>query len=149
MEDCKPVRTPMVTGCKLSKEDESKEENQTMYISMIGNLLYLTSSRPNIMQAVGLVGRFQAAPKEIHVQSVKIIFIYLKGTLEFGLWYPIGTNFTPKYYTDVDWEGSVDDRKSTNGGAFILGNSLVSWLSKKKSSISLSTTKTQYIAAEA
>jgi hypothetical protein len=149
MEYCKHVRTPIVTGCKLIKEDESKEENQNLYISMIGNLLYLKYSRPYIMQAVGLVGRFLATPKEIHVQSVKIIFRYFKGTLEFGLWYPIGTNFTPKFYIDVDWEGSVDDGKSTNGGTFILGNSLVPWLRKNKSSISLYTTKTQYIAAEA
>jgi hypothetical protein len=122
MEDYKPVNTPMVTGCKLSKEDESKEANQTLYRSMIGNLLYVTTSRPYIMQAVGLVGRFQDAPKETHVQEVKRIFRYLKGTLDFGLWYPTGKYFTLTTYTDADWEGSVDDRKSTSGGAFFLGN---------------------------
>jgi hypothetical protein len=88
MEDCKPISTPMVTGCKLRKEDESKEDNKTIYISMIGNLLYVTSSRRDIMQVVGLVGRLQPAPKETHVQEVKRIFIYLKETLEFDLWYP-------------------------------------------------------------
>jgi hypothetical protein len=146
MEDCAPVNTPMVTGCKLSKDDESLEENQTLYRSMIGNLLYVMTSRPDIMQAVGLVAWFQAAPKETHVQAVKIIFKYLKGTLDFGLWYSRGEYFTLTTYTDVDWAGSVDDRKSTSGGAFFLGNNLVSWLSKKQSSVSLSTTEAEYIA---
>jgi hypothetical protein len=68
MEDCKPVSTPMVIGCKLIKEDESKETDQYLYRSMIDNLLYVTTSRPDIMQEVGLVGRFQVAPKETHVQ---------------------------------------------------------------------------------
>jgi hypothetical protein len=75
--------TPMVTGCKLSKDDESLEENQTLYMSMIGSLLYVTTSRPDIMQAIGLVAQFQAASKETHVQAVKRIFKYLKGTLDF------------------------------------------------------------------
>jgi hypothetical protein len=101
----------------------------------------VTTSRPDIMQEVGLVARFQVAPKETHVQEVKRIFRYLKGTLDFGLWYPTGKNFTLTTYTDADWAGSVDDRKSTSGGAFFLGNNLVSWLSKKQSSISLSTTE--------
>jgi len=90
---------------------------------------------------VGLVGRFQAAPKETHVHAVKIIFRYLKGTLDFGLWYATCTKFTLTTYTNADWVGSMDDRKSTNGGTFFLGNIPVSWFNKKQSSISLSTTK--------
>jgi hypothetical protein len=77
---------------------------------------------------------------------VKIIFKYLKGTLDFGLWYSRSEYFTLTTYTDADWVGSVDDRKSTSGGAFFLGNSLVSWLSKKQSSVSLSTIEAEYIA---
>jgi hypothetical protein len=146
MEDCKPVSTPMITGCKLSKDDESPEADHTMYRSMIGILLYVTASRPDVMQVVGLVARFQSAPKESHVVAVKRILRYLKGTMDFGLWYPKGEDFTLTTYTDADWAGSVDDRKSTSGGAFFLGNCLVSWLSKKQSSISLSTTEAKYIA---
>ena len=71
MEDCKPMSTPMVIGCKLRKEDESKEVDQKLYISMIDNLLYVTTSRPDVVQAVGQVPRFQAAPKETHVLVVK------------------------------------------------------------------------------
>jgi hypothetical protein len=83
MEDCKP--TPMQTSCKLRKYDDSKSTRQRQYRSMIGNLLYVTTSKPDVMQEVEHVGRFQAAPKESHVLSVKRIFRYLKGTKEFGL----------------------------------------------------------------
>jgi hypothetical protein len=80
MEDCKPVITPMKTSCKLSKDDDSKSIDQRKYRSMIGSLLYVKSSRPDVMPAVGQVTQFQAAPKESHVLSIKRIFRYLKGT---------------------------------------------------------------------
>jgi hypothetical protein len=145
MEDCKTMSTPMIIGYKLSKDDESLELDQTMYRSMIGILLYATTRRPNIMQVVGLVVRFQYAPKETHMKGIKMIFRYLKGTLDFLLWYPKAEDFTLTTYTDADWEGRIDGRKSTSGGAFFLGKCLMSWLSKKKPSISLSTTEVEYI----
>jgi hypothetical protein len=80
MKDCKLVTTPMQTSFKLSKDDDSKSTDQRKYRSMIGNLLYVTTSRPDVMRAVGQVTRFQAAPKESHVLAVKRIFRYLKGT---------------------------------------------------------------------
>jgi hypothetical protein len=87
MEDCKPVNTPMQTSCKLRKDDDSKSTDQRQYRSMIGSLLYVTTSRPDVMQEVGQVARFQAAPKESHVLAVKRIFRYLKGTksLDYGI----------------------------------------------------------------
>ena len=110
MEYYKPVTTPMQTSCKLRKDDDSKSINQRKYKSMIGNLLYVTTSRPDVMQAVGQVARFQATPKESHVLTVKRIFRYLKGTKEFGLWYPKGKNLSIIAYTDADWVGCIDDR---------------------------------------
>ena len=98
---------------------------------MIGSLLYVIASRPNVKQVVGMVARFQSAPKENHVQAVKRIFRYLKGTINLGLWYPRKKSFSLRAYSDADWVGCVDDRKSTSGGAFFLGKSLVSWISKK------------------
>ena len=86
MEDCKLVSTTMVIGCKLRKDDDSLKAYQTLYRSMIGSLLYVTASRSNFMQEIGLLARFQGAPKETHVQVVKRIFRYLKGTLNLGLW---------------------------------------------------------------
>eukprot|EP00253_Pinus_taeda_P023001 PITA_23001 len=147
MEDAKPVCTPMVTGCSLSANDESAAVHQPNYRSMIGSLLYLTGTRPDIMHAVGIVGRFQANPKETHLQAVKRIFKYLQGTQNYGLWYPRDTDLTLHAYTDADWAGSVDDRKSTSGGAFFMGSRLVSWFSKKQSSIALSTAEAEYVAA--
>jgi hypothetical protein len=141
MEDCKPITTPMQTSCKLSKDDDSKSTNQRQYRSMLGRLLYVTSSRPDVMQTVGHVARFQATPKESHVLAVKRIFRYLKGTEEFGLWYPKGKDLSLIAYTDADWVGCIDDRKRASGASFYLGECLVSWLSKKQSSISLSTAK--------
>ena len=102
MEDCKPVSTPMITGCKLSKDDESKEVDQRLYRSMIGSLLYVTASRPDVIQVVGQVARFQAAPKETHIIAVKRIFMYLKGTMDFGIWYPKGNELILIAYSDVD-----------------------------------------------
>jgi hypothetical protein len=91
------------------------------------------------------VERFQEAPKESHVLAVKRIFRYLKGTKEFGLWYPKGKDLSLIAYTDVDWEGCIDDRKSTSGETFYLGECLVSWIRKKQSSIYLYTTEEEYI----
>jgi len=124
MEDSKPVCTPTVTGCSLSANDESAAVHQPTYRSMIGSLLYLTGTRLDIMHAVGIVRRFQA---------VKRIFKSLQGTQNYGLWYPRDTDLTLHPYTDVDWAGSVDDRKSTSGGPFFMGSRLVSWFNKKQS----------------
>ena len=146
MEDCKPVGTPMVTGYKLSKYDNTRDVDQTMYRSIIGSLLYATAVRPEIMHAVCQVGRFQASPKNTHLLAVKRIFIYLKGTANHGLWYPRGNHFDLYEFTDVDWAGCIDDRKSTNGATFFLGGCLVSWSSKKQSSVSLSIAEAKYIA---
>eukprot|EP00253_Pinus_taeda_P014970 PITA_14970 len=118
-------------GCSLSSNDESPAVNQPTYRSMIGSLLYLTGTKPHIMHAVEIVGRFQANLKESHLQVVKIIFKYLQGTQDFGLWYPKDTDLTLHAYIDADWAGSVDDQKSTSGGAFYMGSQLVSWFSKK------------------
>jgi hypothetical protein len=76
-----------------------------------------------------------------------MIFIYLKGTKEFGLWYPKGNDLSLIAYIDVDWAGCIDDRRRTSGATFYLGECLVSWLRKKKSSVSLSTAEVEYIAA--
>jgi hypothetical protein len=105
----------MVTSCKLSKNDESKEVDRRLYRSMIGSLLYVTTSRPDVMQAVGKVAIFQAAPKETHVLIVKRIFIYFKVTTKFGLWYLKGNEITMVTYTYADWAGIIDDIRSMSG----------------------------------
>jgi hypothetical protein len=146
MEYSSPISTPMVVGCKPSIDDISPDVDKRTYRLMIGSLLYITASCPDIMQVVGMVGRFQSTPKQIHLAAIKRIFKYLKGTMTYGLWYPKNHNFQLNSYSNVDWENCLDERKSTSGGAFFLGDSLVAWLSKKQGSISLSTTEAEYIA---
>jgi len=98
VEDSTPVSTPMVTRCKLSKDNDSPTVDQSSYRSMIGNLLYIKTFHPYIMHAIGMVGRYQYAPKQSHLIVVKRIFKYLKGTMNYGLWYPMNQNFQLSVY---------------------------------------------------
>ena len=91
----------LLSGCKLSEDDESLEVDHAMYRSMIGSLLYVTATRPYVMHVVGLVSIFQSTPKETHVDVVKRILRYLKGTVDYRLWYPKRNNFTLKLFTDA------------------------------------------------
>ena len=145
MKDSKLVGTPMFTGHRLSKNDDSKEVNQTTYKSMIGKLQYVVHTRPDIALAIGMVAIFSTNLKENHMMVIKIIMSYLKGTKDNGLWYNKGDNFELKAFTNVDWVGSIDDRKSTSSGAFFLGKRLVSWINKKHNCIFQSTTEAKYV----
>ena len=109
---------------------------------MIRRLLYVTATRPYVMKVDGQVERFQASPKETHVVAVKRILRYLKGTMDFELCYPKGNELVLLAYSDADWAGCVDDRRSTSGATCFLGNYLVSWSSKKQSLVFLSTVET-------
>ena len=125
LSDVKPASTPMPTKCQLDIDPNGKAVDQKVYCSMIGSLLYLCASRPDIMLSVGICARFQAAPKESHFVAVKRIFRYLAHSPNFGLWYPRGANFKLVAYLDSDWAGDKVDRKSTSGGCQFLGCSLL------------------------
>ena len=114
---------------------------------MIGSLLYLTASRPDIMFSVCMCARFQASPKESHLVAVKRILRYLIGTHDLGLFYPRDVFFDLVGYSDADFGGFKVDRKSTSGTCQFLGQSLVSWHSKKQNSVALSTAEAEYVAA--
>ena len=114
---------------------------------MIGSLMYLTASRPDIMFAVCLCSRFQCNPKMSHLHAVKRIFKYLKGQPKLGLWYPKDSPFELVAYSDSDYGGDNLDRKSTSGGCQYLGSRLVSWQCKKQQSVATSTTEAEYVAA--
>ncbi|PNX58596.1 copia protein, partial [Trifolium pratense] len=137
----------MSTSCYLDKDEGGKSVDESKYRGMIGSLLYLTASRPDIMFSVCMCARFQANPKESHLSAVKRIMRYLIGTQKMGLWYPRGTNCTLVGYSDSDFAGCKMDRKSTSGTCHLLGNSLVSWHSKKQASVALSTAEAEYVAA--
>ena len=114
---------------------------------MIGSLLYLTASRPDIMFSVCVCARFQSDPKESHLKCVKRIFRYLSDTQDLGLWYNKAKSFELRSFVDSDYAGSLVDRKSTSGFCHLLGNSLISWFSKKQNSVALSTAEAEYVAA--
>lgn len=146
MGDCKPVGTPMVTCCKLSKEDDSVPFDEKEYKSMIGELHYVVHRKPDISHAIGLIARFQKDPNESHMVETKRIFRYSKDTIDYGLWYPYVGDFGLNVYTDADQVGNVDGRKSKIKGAFFIGGRLVSWRNKKQSYISQSTEEAEYVA---
>jgi hypothetical protein len=127
MKDAKPIKTPMGTNGHLDLDTGGKSIDQKVYRSMIGSLLYLCASRPDIMLSVCMCARFQADPKEVHLRVVKRILRYLVYTPKFGLWYPEGSTFDSTGYSDADWAGCKIDRKSTSVTCQFLGRSLVSW----------------------
>ncbi|KAJ9552664.1 hypothetical protein OSB04_016709 [Centaurea solstitialis] len=147
MTDCSPIKTPTPTGNLLGPDLAGKSVDQKIYRSMIGSLLYLTATRPDIMFATCFCARFQANPKESHLAAVKRILRYLKRTPEMGLWYPKDSSFELISFTDSDYGGCKLDRKSTSGSCQFLGDKLVSWTSKKQNCISTSTAEAEYVAA--
>ena len=138
MQNCKPAVTPMATGTKLSKYDEGSYVDPTLYKRLVGSLMYLTTTRPDIMFAVSIISRFMEAPNSAHWQAGKRILRYIVGTINYGIRYTSSLNFELIRYTDSDFAGSVDDRKSTSGYVFSLGSRAVAWASKKQPIVTLS-----------
>nr|GEW67081.1 uncharacterized mitochondrial protein AtMg00810-like [Tanacetum cinerariifolium] len=127
MESCDPVGTPMEIKDKLDLDQNGTPINATKYRSMIGALMYLTSSRPDIVHATCLCARYQAKPTEKHLKEVKRIFRYLRGTVNTGLWYSKDSGFELTGFSDADYAGCKDTFKSTSGEAQFLGEKPVSW----------------------
>ena len=146
MEDYSPAKTSMSTAVKLDEDKRGKKVDITVYRRMIGSLLYLTASRPDIMFATFLCARFQANPKESHLVVVKRILRYLKGIIGLGLWYPKDIEFNLVGYSYADFAGCRVNRKSTSGSCQFLGQRLVSWFSKKQQSVLTATAEVEYIA---
>ncbi len=147
LEDAKQISTPMGTNGNLDSDASGNMVDQKLYRSMIGSLLYVTASRPDVMFSVCLCARFQSSPRESHLTATKRILRYLKSTPNVGLWYPKGSNFELIGYSDSDYAGCKVDRRSTSGTCQFLGRSLVSWSSKKQNSVALSTAEAEYISA--
>ena len=146
LESASFVRTPMSPNVKLTIDFLGKRVDPSLYRSIIGSLLYLTANGPDISYSVGVYARYQGNRKESHLIAVKQVIKYVKTTSNFGVWYDKDTNDVLAGYSDADWAENADDWKSTSGGCFYLGNNLVSWMSKKQNSISLSTAEAEYIA---
>nr|GEV07449.1 hypothetical protein [Tanacetum cinerariifolium] len=145
MESCDPVGTPMEIKDKLDLDQNGTLVDTTKYRSMIGALMYLTSSRLDIVHAICLCARYQAKPTEKHLKEVKRIFCYLKGTINTSLWYTKDSGFELTGFLDADYAGCKDTFKSTSGGAQFLVEKLVSWSLKKQDCTTLSTAEAKYV----
>ncbi|GJY75197.1 retrovirus-related pol polyprotein from transposon TNT 1-94 [Tanacetum coccineum] len=145
-DSCDPVDTPMVEKSKLDEDKEGKAVDPSHYRGMIGTLLYLIASRPDLQFAICMCARYQARPTEKHLHAVKRIFRYLKGTVNRGLWYPKDSSIALTAFADVDHAGCQDTRRSTSGSMQFLGDRLVSWSSKRQKSVAISSTKAEYVA---
>ncbi|GKB20075.1 putative ribonuclease H-like domain-containing protein, partial [Tanacetum coccineum] len=143
----KTASTPIETQKPLVEDEGASDVDVHLYRSMIGSLMYLTASRPDIMFAVCACSRFQVTPKTSHLSAVKRIFRYLKGKPKLGLWYPRVSSFDLEAYSDSDYAGANLDRKSTTGGCQFLGRRLISWQCKKQTIVATSTTEAEYVAA--
>nr|GEX10019.1 putative ribonuclease H-like domain-containing protein [Tanacetum cinerariifolium] len=143
----KSASTPIDIEKHLLKDSDGEDVDVHIYRSMIDSLMYLTSSRPDIMFAVCICACFQVTPKASHLHAVKRIFRYLKGKQHLGLWYPKDSPFDLVAYSDSDYAGASLDRKSTTGGCQFLGCRLISWQCKKQTIVATSSTEAEYVAA--
>ncbi|XP_047256126.1 secreted RxLR effector protein 161-like [Capsicum annuum] len=147
MGDSKPIDTPIGTSSKMDNAELYPSVKETMYRGIIGSLLYLIASRPDIVFSVEIYARFHTYPNESHLKDEKGILRYLKRTTDWVLYYPSGDSFNLVGYTDADYAGYLVDRKNTSGMTHFLGSSLIYWGSKKQNSVALSTTKAEYMVA--
>ncbi|GKC77024.1 retrovirus-related pol polyprotein from transposon TNT 1-94 [Tanacetum coccineum] len=135
LEDSKPIKTPMSSETKLTRDEDGESINDTNYHGMIGSLLYLTASRPDIMFSVCLCVQIQEDPQTSHREAIKRIFRYIKGATHLGLWYPKGTDVETIVYINSDHAGDYIDRKSTSGVCTFMGCCLTSWSKPNTSSV--------------
>jgi hypothetical protein len=147
MTELNPVSTPISFATSLGPDEDGEAVDQREYRSMIGSLLYLTVTRPDIQFTVGLCARFQASPCSSHWMAIQWIFRYLKHTPEFGIWYSGSSSLDLVGFSDADFVGCGIDRKSTSTTCHFLGSSLICWSSRKRFSVTQSTTEAEYVAA--
>lgn len=147
MEHSNPVENPMVPGFKISKDENGVEMDGSFFKQLIGSLMYLTATRPDIMYAVSLLSRYMSRPTEVHYSAAKRILRYLQGTTKFGILYKKEGNCELIGFTDSDYAGSVEDRRSTSGYVFMLSGAAVAWSSRKQPIVTLSMTEAKFVAA--
>lgn len=147
MENCNLVRNPIVPGQKLVKEGTGEIADPTAFKQLIGSLRYLTTTRPYLIYSVNLVSRYMEKPYEEHMLAEKRILRYVKGTTDYGIRYKRGGEQKLLGFSDSDYAGDRDDRRSTSGYIFMLTGGAVSCASKKQSIVTLSTTEAEYVAA--
>ena len=143
----KVMDTPMALNLKLLSDASSELVDSMMYRQMIGSLMYLTNTRPDICFVVNTLSQFLPDPIHVHLIAAKHIIRYLKGTIDYGIKYKVNQKIKLQSYVDLDWAGSAIDRKSTLGCYFSMGLRVISWFRKKKSCMALSTVEAEYVTA--
>lgn len=146
MRQCIPANTPMEFGLKLSKNCKDECVDGSLYRSLVGSLVYLTATRPDMVFAVSMISRFMESPKSSHWEAGKRILKYVKGTIDHGITYSRTSNFKLTGYSDSDFGGNLDDGRSTAGYIFNMGSGAVSWQSKKQSVVALSSAEAEYMS---
>ena len=139
--------TPLEPYLKLKKEEGKLLKDARTFRQLVGSLIYLTITRPEIAYSVGAISQFMQDPKTPHLDAAKRILRYIKGSADYGLLYEKSNDFLLRGFTDADWVGDANDRRSTSGYCFNIGSVVVSWCSKKQSTVALSSTEAEYMAA--
>lgn len=147
MEKSNAVCNPIVPGFKIHRDEDGVKVDETYYKQIVGSLMYLTATRPDMMFVVSLISRYMARPTELHMQAAKRALRYLKGTVNLGIFYKKGGTEELLAFTDSDYAGDAEDSKSTSGYVFLLSNGAISWSSRKQSIVTLSTTEAEFVAA--
>ncbi|KAM1254549.1 hypothetical protein ACFX2G_029491 [Malus domestica] len=147
MLECKLISTPMEPNAKMCAHEGKDLEDATMYRQLVGSLIYLTLTRPDISYAVGVMGRYMQNPKKPHLEAVRRILRYVKSTIDYGFLYKKGEDCKLVGYCDADYAGDHNTRRSTIGYVFKLGSRTIFWCSKRQPTVSLSTTEAEYRAA--
>ena len=147
MEECKPSLTPMEQNLKLSKFEGGDLVDGTKYRQLIGSLIYLTNTRPDLSYSVSILSRFMQEPRESHWNSAKRVLRYIQGTKDFGFLYKKCKDFTLVGYSDADFAGDIDNRTSTFGYLMNLGSATISWSCKKQPTVANSSTEVEYMSS--
>ena len=147
MQNYNSVCNLIVPGQQIGRDEAGVKVNSTLYKQMVGSLMYLTATRPDLMFVVSLISRFMANPTELHFATAKRIMRYLKGTLEFGIWYQREGKSELLGYINNNYAGDVDDSRSTSDYVFLMSEGAVAWSSRKQPIVTLSTTESEYVAA--
>ncbi|MCO5562213.1 hypothetical protein L7F22_015839 [Adiantum nelumboides] len=147
MADCKPIYMPLDQNVKLRADEGQVLEDVTMYRQIVGSLIYLTISWPDLSYSVGLQSQFMQLPRKPHLDVVRRTLRYVSATLDYALFYEASTELQLSGFTDADSTGSVCDRRSTSGFMFSLGSAAITWSSKKQPTVVLSSTKAKYRGA--
>ena len=147
MDKSNSVHNPIVPGFKLVKDEGGVKVDKTYYKQIMGSLIYLAATRPNMMFVVSLISRYMENPTKLHLQAAKRVLRYLKGITGFGIFYKKGGDDELVACSDSGYPGDLEDRKSTLGYVFLLSSGAVSWSSRKQPVVSLSTTEVEFIVA--